>query len=121
VRTKHKKRTIVNRLPKLYVRHNSEEISDSQVGELWELRSKIVHEARSGFMEDRDYLISAVHINLVKYFYFLTVLFILDTLEGNTSVSQMWQKLADYTPSINIKCENMPTYVDYVDMFRFRQ
>ena len=85
------------------------------------MRSKIVHEARSGFMEDSNYLISATHINLVKYFYFLAVLFILDTLEGNTSVSQVWQKLVDYTPSTNIKYENMPRYLDYKDMFMSRQ
>jgi hypothetical protein len=119
--TTQKKRKIVNRLPKLYVKHNPEEISHSHVGELWELRTKIVHEARSGFMEDRNYLISATHINLVKYFYFLTVLFILDTLEGNTSVSQTWQKLTAYTPSINIKHDTMPIYVDYKDMFSFSQ
>lgn len=119
IQTKHKKRTIVNTLPKLYVKHNSEEINHSHVGELWELRTKIVHEARSGFMEDSNYLISATHINLVKYFYFLAVLFILDTLESNTSVSQIWQKLADYTPSINITYENMPTYFDYGAMFRY--
>jgi len=121
IQTENKKRKIVNRLPKLYAKHNSEEISQSHVEELWELRNKIVHEARTGFMEDRNYLISATHINLVKYFYFLTVLFILDTLEGNTSVSQIWQKLVDYTPSINIKYENMPTYVDCKDMFSSRQ
>jgi hypothetical protein len=121
IKTTNKKRKIVNRLPKLYVKHNSEEISHSQVGELWELRSKIVHEARSGFMEDSNYLISAAHINLVKYFYFLAALFVLDTLEGNTSVSQVWRKLVDYTPSINIKYANMPRYFDYKDMFMSRQ
>jgi len=121
IKTANKKRKIVNSLPKIYVKHNSQEISQSGVEELWELRTKIVHEARTGFMEDRNYLISATHINLVKYFYFLTVLFILDTLEGNTSVSQIWQKLPNYTPSITIKYENMPTYVDYAHMFRFPQ
>jgi len=121
IQTPNKGRTIVNRLPKLYAKHNPEEINQNHVEELWKLRTEIVHEARSGFMEDRNYLISATHINLVKYFYLLTVLFILDTLEGNTSVSQIWQKLTDYTPSINIKYENMPIYVDYADMFRFRQ
>lgn len=112
-----KKRKIVNKLPKLFVKHNSEEISLNHVEELWELRTEIVHEARSGFMEDRNISISATHIKLVKYFYFLAILFVLDTSEGNTSVNQIWQKLADYTPSINIKYEDMPTYVDYVDMF----
>jgi hypothetical protein len=121
IKTGNKKTKIVNRLPKLYVKHNAEEISDSHIEELWELRTKIVHEARSGFMEASNYLISATHINLVKYLYFLTILFILDTLEGNTSVSQVWQKLADYTPSISIKYENMPTYLDYGDMFMFYQ
>lgn len=113
----HKKRTIVNRLPKLYVKHNAEEINHSYIEELWELRTKIVHEARSGFMGDSNYLIPATHINLTKYFYFLAILFILDKLEGSTSVSQIWQKLTDYTPSVNIKYENMPTYLDYADLF----
>ena len=116
--TPSKKKKIINRLPRLYVKHNAEEISDSNIGELWELRTKIVHEARSGFMDDSSYLISATHINLVKYFYFLTILFVLDTMGGNTSVSQIWQKLADYTPSINIKYESMPRYLDYKDVFR---
>jgi len=117
IETEHKKRKIKNRLLKLYVRHNSEEINDRIVEELWELRTEIVHEARSGFMEDSNYLISATHVNLVKYFYLLAILFILDTLEGNTSLSQVWQKLVDYTPSINIKYENMPRYSDYRDVF----
>ena len=121
IKTENKKRKILNRLPKLYVKHNSEEINPNIVGELWELRTKIVHEARSGFMEDSNYLISATHINLVKYFYFLAILFILDTLEGNTSVNQVWQKLVDYTPSINIKYENMPRYFDYTGMFMYWQ
>lgn len=121
IKTSDKKRKVVNRLPKLYVKHNSKEISQNHIEELWELRNKIVHEARSGFMEGRNYLISAKHINLVKYFYLLTILFILDTLESNTSVSQTWQKLIAYTPSINIKRDTMPIYVDYADMFRFRQ
>jgi len=121
IKTSDKKRKVVNRLPKLYVKHNSKEISQNHIEELWELRNKIVHEARSGFMGGRNYLISAKHINLVKYFYLLTILFILDTLESNTSVSQTWQKLTAYTPSINIKRDTMPIYVDYADMFRFRQ
>lgn len=121
IQTSHKKRKVVNRLPKLYVKHNSEEISQNHIEELWELRTKIVHEARSGFMEDRNYLISAKHINLVRYFYFLTILFILDTLGSAKSISQTWQKLTAYTPSINITHDTMPTYVDYTDMFRFRQ
>jgi len=121
IQTEHKKRTIVNRLPKLYVKHNAEEISHSYIGELWELRNRIVHEARSGFMEDSNYLIPAVHINLAKYFYFLAVLFVLDELEGSTSVSQIWRKLTDYTPSVNIKYESMPTYLDYADLFMSRQ
>jgi hypothetical protein len=121
IQTPNKKKKIVNRIPKLYIKHNSEEISQNHIEELWQLRNKIVHEARSGFMEDIDGLISAKHINLVRYFYLITVLFILDTLESNTSISQTWQKLTAYTPSINIKHDTMPIYVDYTDMFRSRQ
>lgn len=121
IQTSNKKKRVVNRIPKLYIKHNSEEISQNHIEELWELRNKIVHEARSGFMEDIDDLISAKHINLVRYFYLITVLFILDTLESNTSISQTWQKLTAYTPSINIKHDTMPIYVDYTDMFRFSQ
>ena len=117
IETQHKKRMVMNRLPKLCVKHTSEEINDSLIGELWELRTKIVHEARSGFMEDSDYLISATHINLAKYLYFLAILFVLDTLEGSTSVSQVWQRITDYRPSISIKYENMPRYLDYRDVF----
>jgi len=117
IKTENKRTKIMNRFPKLYVKHNSEEINDSIIEELWELRTKIVHEARSGFMEDSNYLISATHINMVKYFYFLAILFVLDTLEDNTSVSQVWQKLVDYTPSINIKYENIPRYLNYGDLF----
>ena len=117
IKTENKKRKIVSRLLKLYVKHNSEEVNDSVIEELWELRTRIVHEARSGFMEGSNYLISATDINLVKYFYFVAILFVLDRLEGNTSVSQVWQKLVDYAPSISIKYENMPRYLDYRDVF----
>lgn len=120
IKTEHKKKKLVNRLPKLYVKHNSEAINQNHVEDLWELRTHIVHEARSGFMGDR-HLISAGHINLARYFYFLTILFVLDTLGNATSISQAWQRLADYTPSIKVKHETMPEFVNYGDMFRFRQ
>ncbi len=117
IQVPHKKRKIANRLPKLFAKHNAGEINQSDIEELWELRNNIVHEARSGFMGDSNYLISATHMNLVKYFYLLAVLFTLDELEGSTSVSQIWRKLKDYIPSVNIEYENMPAYLDYTGLF----
>jgi hypothetical protein len=123
IKTKHKKTKIVNRLPTLFIKHNSEEIDNIEVEDLWKLRTEIVHEARSGFMEDRNDLITAKHINLVRYFYLLSILFILDTLEldSNISFKQTWQKLRDYMPSIKIKYDDMPQYVEYENMFMFEQ
>ena len=120
IKTEGKKKKLTNRLPKLYVKHNSEEINQNRVEDLWKLRTDIVHEALAGFTEG-GHLITAGHINLARYFYFLTILFILDTLENATSISHAWQRLADYTPSIKIKHEAMPEFLYYQDLFRFSQ
>jgi hypothetical protein len=117
IKTENKKKKMVSRLRRLFAKHNSEEINQTTIEELWELRTKTVHEALSGFAEGSNYPISAMDINLAKYFYFMAILCVLDRLEGNTSVGQVWQKLIDYTPSISIKYENMPRYLDYRDVF----
>ena len=117
MKTEGKKRKLVNRLTKLYVKHNSEEINQKHVEELWELRTDIVHEARSGFMEDTK-LISANQINLTRYFYFLTVLLILDKIGDNTYINQIWQKLVDYNPSVIIDHGIMPEFINHGDVFR---
>jgi len=121
IQTENKKRKLVYRLPILFLKHNGQEINKEEIEDLWELRTKVVHEAISGFMEIEHALISAGHINQVKYFYLLCILFILDTLNDTTSIEDTWRNLKDYTPSINIKYEDLPLHFDYLDMFMYHQ
>lgn len=121
IRTDHKKRKMTNRLNKLFFKHNSVELEPSEVEKLWNLRTDIVHEALSGFLERGGGLVSAGHINVVKYLYFIVILFALDMLPNNYSLTSMWSNLEMYSPSINIKYSDMPLYHDALDMFQHLQ
>ncbi len=121
IKTGHKRQKLKDRLGKLYFKHNSEELEPSSIEKLWSLRTDIVHEALSGFFERGGGLVSAGHINNIKYLYFIVILFVLDMLPNNYSLSLMWKNLATYKPSMNTKISDVPLYLDVLDMFRYSQ
>ena len=120
IQTDHKKRKLLNRLSKLYLLHNDSEIDRNNIEELWGLRTQIVHEARIGILGETS-SISARHVNLTRYFYYLTTLLMLDTITDATELSQVWANISDYEPSITIGYESMPEFVNFTNLFRFTQ